>query len=358
MTDAAPLRVSRLRDGEIDELIRVKAQVYGVEPTESAGYYRWKFFDNPHRGDLVPFWILREGERVVGGIGALPVRMRVDGRELLGEFACDMFIERGRQRSGLGTVLMDAYLSDSPWPLMMNTSPSLSRFLAKRGFHDLSGGVTFRVFPLHPGVLLAARLGSRWGLPARLAGPMLSLALGAKRALAGSGRSEGIEVQEVAAFGPWAEAIREEAASDFPIVVVRDRAYLAWKYERHPLWKYRILLAVKGGRPLGYATFRMREGPPFKTGIVQEIFAPRRAAAARRALIGSAVRLARESGADAVKILATDRDVVADLAREGFLSTGSSPGFFVPRQPGLDGAGVLDPARWYLTGGDSDLDYR
>ena len=101
MSDALPLRVSRLREEEIPELIRVKAQVYGVEATESPSDYLWKFFDNPHRTAAVPFWILREGDRLVGGMGAMPVRMRYFGREIPAEFACEMFIERGRQRCHL-----------------------------------------------------------------------------------------------------------------------------------------------------------------------------------------------------------------------------------------------------------------
>jgi GNAT superfamily N-acetyltransferase len=358
METPSEFRVTRLREVEIPELIRVKAQVYGLEPTESPEYYRWKFFDNPHRGELVPFWFLREGDRIVGGIGALPVRMRVEGREHRGEFACEMFVERGRQRAGLGTVLMDAYLADSPWPLMMNTSPSLSRFLAKRGFHDLSPGVAFRAYPLRLGALLASRLGPPWKSAAHLAGPVFELALGARRWLSGLRRDDGVDVEEQKVFGAWSDAIWEQAGADYPIVVIRDRAYLTWKYERHPLWKYRILLASKAGRPLGYATFRLREGPSGPTGVVQEIFAPRAASAVRRALLRAAVRSARAGGADAVKVLATDSAVVEDLRREGFLRVRSSPGFFVPRQAGLDGPGILDPRCWYLTGGDSDLDYR
>ena len=359
MTAGAGLRVSRLREAEIPELIRVKAQVYGVEPREVPAYYRWKFFDNPQRGELVPFWVLREGERMVGGIGALPVRMRVLGRAIDAEFACDMFIERGRQRSGLGTVLMDAYLADSPWPLMVNTSPSLTRFLAKRGFVDLSAGFRVRARVLRPGAILGARWGGWRGSGMRLLDPVLRTALEARARVLARPADPGITVEEKEAFGSWSETIREVAEPDQAIVTIRDPVYLRWKYQSHPLYTYRILCASRAGRPVAYATFRLRRdqegaGP---LCVVQELFGPRADSAARRALLAHLVRAARDAGAQAVKVLTTDDAIRQDLRASGFLTLKHSPGFLCPKHPGLDGPEVLNISNWFLSGGDCDLDY-
>ena len=359
MSDAAALRVTRLRDDEIPELIRVKAQVYGVEPTEVPAYYRWKFFDNPHRVGEVPFWVLREGERMVGGIGAMPVRMRVFGREMRGEFACDMFVERGRQRSGLGTVLMDAYIADSPWPLMVNTSPSLHRFLVKRGFVDLTAALRFRVRILRPGAALEARWGGLRGRVARLADPLLRAALAVRgRVLAGPVDPD-VQVEERSSFGPWSDAIREAVEPEHGVVVVRDQDYLRWKYQSHPLRSYRIVCATRTGRPVGYATFRLRGGEQGADPLcaIQELFAPRAESAARRALLAHVARAARAAGAQAVKILTTDEATLDDLHASGFLALKSSPGFLCPRQAGLDDDRMMTVSNWFLTGGDCDLDY-
>jgi hypothetical protein len=48
-------RVTRLRDEQIAEVIRFKAQVYNREPNEDPDRYRWKFFQNPHRDKEAPF---------------------------------------------------------------------------------------------------------------------------------------------------------------------------------------------------------------------------------------------------------------------------------------------------------------
>ncbi len=283
--------------------------------------------------------------------------MMVFGREIPGEFACDIFIEKSRQRSGMGTILMDAYIADSPLPLMMNASPTMHRFLLKRGFVDLSRRLHFWLRPLRPGRLLAARWGGWRGRAARLAGPLLRGALEARAAALGRRPDPAIRIDETPEFGPWAEEVWESAGADYPLIVIRDLPYLRWKYEHHASWSYRILRAMRAGRAVGYLTFRLRSGSHEPLVQIQEIFARREDSATRLALLERVVREARVAKANAVKALATDARVRADLRRAGFLETGLSPGLLYPRQPGFDRPELQDLANWYLTGGDSDLDY-
>lgn len=352
------LRVTRLRIEDLPELTSLKRRVYKRDfPREDEAFYRWKFFDCPARGEQVPFWILWDGPRMKGGIGALPVRMKVFDREVAAEFACDMFVERTEQRSGLGTVLMDAYIEESPWPLMMNTSVALHRFLAKRGFRDLSEDLRFRVCPLRPGALLRQRLPGWKGRIAGAADPLLTVGLALQRSLRRKRIPKDIRVDEVEAFGPWADELWEEAGSDYPVIVRRDERYLRWKYERHPFLRYRVLVARAEERVRAYLTCRLRESEPEPLMVVQELFARREDSGARRALLARATTLAAEKGCTALKVLSSDRLVQADLERMGFLRTSASPGMQYPEQPGFDRPELRSLESWYLTGGDSDVDY-
>jgi hypothetical protein len=352
------LRVTRLRLEDLPELTALKSRVYGREfPREDEAFYRWKFFDCPARGEQVPFWVLWDGPTIKGGIGALPVRMKVFDREVPAEFACDMFVEREEQRSGLGTVLMDAYIAESPWPLMMNTSVALHRFLAKRGFRDLSEGLRFRVLPLRPGAFLRERLDGWRGRLAGAADPALRVGLALRRLVRRPRLPRNVRVEEVEAFGGWADELWEEASAAFSVIVRRDEPYLRWKYERHPFLRYRILVAREGGRVRGYLTCRLREGSHEPLMIVQELFAPPGEGGARRALLAHAVALAAERRCTAVKILSSDPWTQADLARMAFLRSGASPGMQYPEQEGFDRPELRDLESWYLTGGDSDVDY-
>jgi len=350
-------RVTRLRDEEIAEVIRFKAQVYNREPNEHPDRYRWKFFQNPHRGKEAPFWLLWDGDRMLGGIGALPVRMLVFGTEIAGEFACEMFIERGQQRSGLGTVLMDAYIADSPLPLMMNTSKSLHRFLVKRGFYDLTAGIHFWVRPLRPGAMLATRWSGIRARAALISGPLLRTAVEVRAATLRPRPDPSVTVEEVAGFGVWAEELWAAAGAAYPVIVVRDLAYLRWKYERHPIYKYQILRAVDGERTRGYLVYRFRPEERGPLMVVQELFTRSDDAGARLALLEHALAEARRINATAVKVMTSTPSYCADLRRLGFFETQSSPGLLYPVQPGFDRPDLRDISNWFLSAGDSDLDY-
>jgi GNAT superfamily N-acetyltransferase len=351
------LRVTRLHDEQIAELIRCKARVYDREPDEHPDRYRWKFFQNPHRGKEVPFWLLWDGDRMLGGIGALPVRMLLFGTEIAGEFACEMFIEKGQQRSGLGTVLMDAYIADSPLPLMMNTSQSLHRFLVKRGFHDLSVGLHFWVRPIRPGAMLAARWSGIKARAALLSGPLLRAAVEVRAATLRPPSDPSVRVEEVGGFGGWAEDLWAAAGAAYPVIVIRDLAYLRWKYERHYVHKYRILRAVDGKGTRGYLVHRLRPEARGPLMVVQELFTRHDDQGARLALLQHALKEARRADAFAIKLMTSTRSYGADLRRLGFFATRSSPGLLYPEQPGFDRPDLRDISNWFLSSGDSDLDY-
>jgi hypothetical protein len=91
--------------------------------------------------------------------------------------------------------------------------------------------------------------------------------------------------------------------------------------------------------------------------IVQELFAPRDEAGARRALLARVAALASETRCSAVKILSSDPRTQTDLAAMGFLRTDASPGMQYPEQEGFDRPELRALESWYLTGGDSDVDY-
>ena len=115
-------------------------------------------------------------------------------------------------------------------------------------------------------------------------------------------------------------------------------------------------VALFGHARIGRECFRQVEerGPLM---IVQELFAPREEGGVRRALLAHAAGVARQERCTAVKVLASDERVLGDLDRAGYLRTGVSPGMQYPEQAGFERPDLRDARTWYLTGGDSDVDY-
>ncbi len=60
--------------------------------------------------------------------------------------------------------------------------------------------------------------------------------------------------------GDWADELFQAARSDYPWMVARNRAYLDWRYARHPDYAYRFYLMRRDGRPLGWWLTRVENG--------------------------------------------------------------------------------------------------
>jgi hypothetical protein len=138
--------------------------------------------------------------------------------------------------------------------------------------------------------------------------------------------------------------------------LVRDRAWVAWRYCAAPETPYRVVLAERAGSPRGYAAYRTLQVAGRTTMRVPEIFAPGDPAAFR-ALVGHVIAAADAADAESVVTLAVPGSIAdRELRRSGFRF---SPGAYRLEAVRLDStisaAALNDPRDWWLAGGDFDV---
>jgi GNAT superfamily N-acetyltransferase len=138
--------------------------------------------------------------------------------------------------------------------------------------------------------------------------------------------------------------------------VIRDRAWVAWRYGGSPQDQYRLTLAERAGSPAGYAVHRVARIDGRTVVRIPEIFAPDDGVALR-ALVRDVVARAAAADADSVVTLAVPGSAVDhELRRAGFLF---SPGAYrleaVRLDPTIPASTLGDPRGWCLTGGDFDV---
>lgn len=152
------------------------------------------------------------------------------------------------------------------------------------------------------------------------------------------------------------DAIWERGSQQVATSLVRDRAWVTWRYGRPPEGDYRLTLAERTGSPAGYAAYRVDRTAGHTVVRIAEIFAPGDDAALR-ALVRDVLARAVAMDAESVMTLAvrgssTDRE----LRRAGFLF---SPGAYRLEMVRLDttipATALRDPHGWWLTGGDFDV---
>ena len=143
----------------------------------------------------------------------------------------------------------------------------------------------------------------------------------------------------------------DETTAGRNTALVRDRAYLDWRFGRNPLERSEVLIAREGGRPAGFLVFAMKQN----VGIVKDWLAV--TDAARDELFSALVGELWRRGASSVSVIAleTHPDLLP-LSRMGFLRRPESSAvitYVAAAHPARDR--LTNPARWYMTVGDRDV---
>jgi hypothetical protein len=234
-------------------------------------------------------------------------------------------------------------------------------------------GLKWHIRPLQPLQLLARRL----RVPEIITAPALTAAWNDfwTGRLSGDPAVEVTPVQTAgAAFDEiWAARI---AARDRRLIsVVRDRAWVQWRFLDAPESRYHLLLARREGRPVGYAACAIRDTPRGRLGIIADLFIScensyaddtdkrglRGFSSFDQSLYGTLLALAIRHfivlNANAVAALAIPGSPLARLLeRAGFrFSRGTFDVRAVPFNAGWSAQQLRQPGAWFLTGSEFDV---
>jgi hypothetical protein len=165
-----------------------------------------------------------------------------------------------------------------------------------------------------------------------------------------------IVVRELERATPEIDALWARAAGAVRTSLVRDRAWVAWRYCDIPERAYRVTLAERNGIPSGYAAYRLVPGEHGAAVHLPEVFAPGDRMVFR-ALVRDVVQRAIAHDADSILTLATPGTTAhRELARAGFLfARGGWPLEVVRLDETIARAPLRDPTAWWLAGGDFDV---
>ncbi|MCU0275096.1 MAG: GNAT family N-acetyltransferase [Acidimicrobiales bacterium] len=320
----------------------------------SVEHLRWKLASRP--GALTGSWLAESDDgRVVGHLGAIPVRLWLGGSEHPGLVLVDGMVHPDFRRRGvISDVRNHARRS---W---IEGGASLGLVLPNEQWGSRVRAFGWQpVFPfrwrrllLRPSATLARRF--------RLA------ALGRLRVLdaaarwwsrRGSPADTSVDLRPLTEAGPELDELWLEARAGVGVSLVRDRAWVAWRYLEAPAADFRVLLGERDGRAVGYVAYRLIEEAGSSWATLADVFADPREPGLVEALLAGVVRHLAELGVESVAGLAVPgTDLDRDLHRSGFRpSRGSFGVHLVPYREDLPLEILRNPRRWLIAGGDFDI---
>jgi hypothetical protein len=351
--DRVALGIARTTSAERAELLAFRARMYGPESAfADPAWVRWMYDEAPAAAVRGPaLWTYRHEGRIEAEQGAIIARIRIGESERTLAWALDLMVSPAHRMRGVGSVLPAFALHDVDAAGGTEVSEAAQKSFARAGWSH-HGTLPLWMLPVDPVRVLRAR-GA--GLPARLVGIPARWAVSALR-LGARARSAGMSLLPLAAFDERADAIWGRCSPEWPVIVRRDRAWLAWRWDACPRrdGAFGVWL-MRGEEAVGWAMLRAGEHLGVPAGFILDFLC-------RPAELGGLVSLCveelcrREVAAVYLLLRAPGADPV--LRAQGFLRRDSGFAMMTlpTHLPPDERVALADPDLWFVTSGDSDLD--
>lgn len=218
--------------------------------------FKWIYQDNPD-GKAIPWIIWEEGSQIpVGFTAVFPRRILVDGREETCWNCGDFSIEPKYRSLGVALQLRKEAkkeVDNGKVPFLYAHPNDRMKIIHQRAGHLQLGYMHRYALPLRADGYFERKLNSK--LLGKVIAFPFNLILNLSIALNGKTTHLEVVLLDTPEFNNQHEELFLELAKKYPIIGVRDKKYLNWKYLENPNYRYSIMNFFYGGQLTGYIIF-------------------------------------------------------------------------------------------------------
>ncbi len=322
--------------------------------------WTWRSVENPARSETIPgFLVAHQDNSLVAVHGLMPLRMKIYDSVLTASCSCDLAADSSARTAGMRIKL--AAMSPEISVLHFSTSanrPANAITLALGG-KEVPGGRRKLIKPLRVSGLLGKRVGARMeaaGRAAAFAVKPLDGIFAVSRNFRQPRNVDEDLLEEPRGFDERFDRLWDRVAKRYDVAVIRDAAYLDWRYSRYPFAGIRSLALVRRDEVVGFTAWHSsidEDGLAF--GAILELLSPHGETAALNRLLAETERRASSNGAHYLIAQTLDPDIEAALRRRRFRirESAHSP-VTVKNNTGRNDADLTRDGAWYLSLGDGD----
>lgn len=363
-------------EGDERAIVALFEQVFGrtMGASESSEHWRWEFARNPTPPITVE--LVWDGEDLVGQYAVSPRRVWFCGAELLAALSLDTMTHPDYGRQGIFSASAEACYTrmiERGFAFVYGF-PNANSI---HGFEKYLRWKTVMPTPVHVkaldvGEYVAGKLGQPQLAPLLSKASRLLLRAPTfveglvERARAGGGPVQSLAVREFADFDQL-EGVDElwaRCRDQHRLWVIRDRAYLRWRYDQRPESSYvRVAIDDERGELAGWAVLAIAEREQGRTCFIMDVLVDAAVGRAMPGLLRAIESAARERGCALISAMVGS----GSRWRTAFLRNAYLPlperlfpqelyfGARVLGEGDLDRALLLHPESWQLGWGDIDV---
>ena len=347
----------KVRDGnekDMEGIVSLRRDAFGEVEKDKLDprFWRWEFMEGANGKGLL--YIVEDGNKIVGHFADLPREFSLRGKVVHGTLSVDLMVHSSYRRKGIfeemGKYAIQRVKNENGLFMMSYPiRPETIQGFKKIGWEEVAelpvlvypikfSGVVDRYLHFLPISFLIGGVARFFYL----------LLYGLKK---GNGIEE-IEIEEAGQLDDQFDGFWQKALSLYPILGIRSRNYLTWRYLRHPTRNYTIFRAKKNGEMKGYIVLRMVELLNLNSAVIVDLLALDEATLT--ALVEKGIQHSRKEGADLVGFMVPKIHLYYKILRRiGFLPSFKT--FLLMIYSHDKEKRLLDPKEWYVNWGDTDV---
>jgi GNAT superfamily N-acetyltransferase len=346
-----------VRDGNqnhMEGILSLRKMVFQAEERDKLDprFWHWEFEEGPDGEGLI--YIVEDEDRIVGHFADIPRRFSVQGKMVLGTLSLDLMVHPHYWRKGIfeamGRYGAQRVKGESGLFLFaFPIRPETIRGLKKIGWKEVAK-LPVLVYPIKFSGIFNRYL--RFAPLSLLAGGVAKLFYFLFIEVKRRRKRGDIEIEKVGTLDDLFDRFWQRTLSLHPIVGVRNRNYLTWRYLQHPTRNYIIYRARKNGEMKGYMVLRKVDLLNFNSAVIVDLLALDEGTLS--ALVERGIQHSRQEGADLLGFMVPQgHSYYKFLKKKGFLQSSKTFQFMV--YPHSDRGTLLSSGNWYVNWGDSDV---
>jgi GNAT superfamily N-acetyltransferase len=298
---------SRYSPDDAQDCLWLLREIWGDSEPAAPAYHDWQCGRSPAGPAIATLGREVETGRVIGQVATIPINVRLSGKVRTAGLLLNPVADPGYQDHDIFVGLLRdvCALSEEEGIAFSYSFPDqllYSTFVNKAGFRDI-GSVPLLIRPLNPERLALKTTHSL------VLGKTASIARKIWRTPPPAPRQEdlpGLEIGEVSSFDDYFAVFWDRVQHRFPVMVVRDPAYLNWRFVDVPTRKYMTFAARSGGKVRGFIVLRAAPLGQFSAGLIVDLVveASAEGRVAGRLLIDQAYSYSKDHDLDLVASLA------------------------------------------------------
>jgi hypothetical protein len=293
----------------------------------------WQFTDNAHSGQFDPVVLADRWGTVAGFNGTMPVRIKFNDGIVQGLWSCDFIVDHRYHGMGFGRVIKQELHKRAPLIMALGISDMAAPVLLRMGWQKNNIVDSFRklnrVTDVKSALIFLLQLVNR------------ATSVKKNRDLT----SSDLFVTDTLPAAVEVDRLWNRVCGTYKKIVIRDHAYLHWRYEQHPLAAYRFVYALQGGELAAMIVVRITGTSAYLT----DYLGPAVNYDLKAALLEKFLEIS--ASADSLSCATSDPEWKQLLHDYGFYRQQSKQRFYIYAAPELKPDSLSD---WFIMGGDSD----